>query len=151
MANSRADTLFVTILLVFVLYPTLRASIDGIIVGKKHVNATCDDAAVVQLPVWNFVFAGAGFLMVIGVMIGVVMMQLKHHNAFSAIIAPLYMYQTFTIAWSIVGAVSLFRDSATCEALVPELYGVTLTALVVQWVGLAFSFFVGKREDMYKG
>ena len=125
----------VTMFCIFLLAPTLAVSIAGFVIGGRHLDATCDDTAVMQLSTWLFVYGGVGLGMVVCIIIALIMLIMGAAWAFVVLIATLIPCQLFMLAWNIVGAVSLFKDSGACQTQAYDLWAMTLAVLIIQWIG----------------
>jgi hypothetical protein len=74
---------------------------------------------------------------------------LINESATASVLSIVYLVVLglFNLAWNIVGAVSLFRDSATCQSLSYSLWAMVLAVLIVQWVGMVATCCSKSRND----
>jgi hypothetical protein len=61
----------------------------------------------------------------------------------------LSLFSAFNVAWNIVGAVSLFRDSTGCKN--EPIWSMTLACLILQWVGIALAWYTAHDSPLGKG
>jgi len=124
----------------------LAMSIASIVIGAEHQNAPCSDKALVPLSTWLFVYGGVTLGLVVGAIVAVIMLLLDHPSGMVVWIIGLVLGSLFMLAWNIVGAVSLFRDSHTCLDQEYPLWAMTLAVLIVQWIGFVLSCCSGGRS-----
>lgn len=128
------------------LLPVLAIALTSIIIGATHAGATCDDHSLVPLSTWLIVYGSVSiafaFLMVIAILL------LFSGNLFLAGMLTIvgFLFIMFNIAWNIIGAVSLFRDSMSCMGEDGALWIMTLVVLILQWIGFLGALTSRSRE-----
>jgi hypothetical protein len=130
-----------------ILLPALALSIASFIIAAQNKDVTCDridgdssgSEVFMQLSVWLNVYGGVSLGM-IGLLVIAIALLLCGTGAGVAIyITMLILYQLFTFAWNIIGAVILFRDSMNCLKEAQSIWIMVLCVLIVQWLGFLHS------------
>lgn len=126
-------------LTMFMLSVSLAMSIASYIVAYSNMNLTCDDSTVVKLTTWLIVYASVNLVFIFIELFAT--MAVCYGKLCTALIfkIPLAFNGLFTLAWNIVGAVVLFRDSMNCLDKGTSLWAMTLTVLIYQWLNICVS------------
>lgn len=117
--------------------PTLAFSIASFVIAGQNENIVCDEHAVVTLSAWLQVNAGTGvgclFFMTLFLVFGITCESVV---AWVSLVVLLVLNWFFMIAWNIVGAVSLFRDSMECNQQANAIFVMVIIALSFQWFSI---------------
>lgn len=139
-----------TCLVIVFILPQTGLSIADFVIGAQHKDATCDVGAVVSLSTWLFITGSIGLAFVIVLVITfiiVVVLGFTKPELLPFPLVPLVIliivFSLFNLAWNIVGAVALFRDSMECLNSTKSLWGLTLANLILQWLSIAYTVFGG--------
>jgi hypothetical protein len=124
--------------------------IASYIVAFQNYHSECTEDALIPLPIWLIVQGSVDFAYAIIACCSLFCM-FKYRNNSNAIIGVTAIMLgvsvvgvLWTIAWNIVGGVSLFRDSMSClhgsasEQNHP-IWAMTLAVLIWQWLSLLFN------------
>ena len=142
----------VAVIAIFQLAAPLAFSIASLVIGSQNMNTTCDHSATsfLSLSTWLIVYGSLTLVFVVMAAVSISLLITGHASffityAFTAILGGLFMF-----AWNIVGAVSLFRDSPTCQSLAYSMWAMTLAVLIFQWVGMFVSCFTSTKSKEHK-
>lgn len=120
--------------------PPVAVSIASLVIASEHRHESCDDGAVMSLSVWLIVYGSVTlaitFFSLILVGLGILM---ESKGAFLVIFITTILSSLWIIAWNIVGAVSLFRDSMDCLDDAKPVWIMTLVVLILQWLSLIYN------------
>lgn len=131
-----------------VIIPSLAFGIASYVIGFQNWEyPVCTHDALIPLPIWLIAFGSVEFFSLILTSIFLLISLCsggEGGSAASIILLVLYSipYMMWCIAWSIVGGVSLFRDSMSClnsdnpHIQNTDLWAMTLAALIWQWLGI---------------
>lgn len=117
-----------------VILPIIAAAVSAIVIGAKHQDTTCDENALIPLHTWLFVYGGAALATIPILIALVIFLATEHFKPMLGMIAVIIATQLFMLAWNIVGAISLFRDSMDCKDEAQPLWVMTLIVLILQWL-----------------
>jgi len=148
---------FILSLTFIALIPNLGISIASFIVAGQNVNTTCD-GSFMPLPTWLFVNAAvemalcAVIVMIIVILI-VLIFKVDDEQTLAvsvgsiafAYVFVILLFTFFLVAWNIVGAVALFRDSMPCLHNSP-VWPMTLASLIFQWLSLLGNWFSNRKS-----
>lgn len=133
----------VCMLIIFIL-PQVGISVADFIIGAQNKDATCDDGALVKLSTWLFVNGAIGLffaLMMVVMFVIIIAVAITNPKFIVAPLVPLIImilvFSSFSLAWNIVGAVALFRDSTECLNKTTPLWAMVLANLILQWLAMA--------------
>ena len=140
-----ASGVLIGLILSFYVAIPLAFSIASIVIGSQNLDATCDDASFIPLSTWLFAYGGVQLFFVVTGIIAVVLLIMDHASAFILWVVGLILASLFMLAWNIVGAVALFRDSPSCMDNSYSLWAMTLAVLIIQWISLFVSCCTGTR------
>ena len=124
------------LVLLFLVCVSATFSIVSIVIGAQNLNSTCDASSFIRLSIWLIVYGSVNLIVLAGFL------------APNGRVISVLIYVTdiiWNLAWNIVGAVALFRDSALCQSESQTLWGMTLAVLIWQWLHFAVICF-GKKE-----
>lgn len=132
--------------------------IASIVIGIQTKGSECDDESIINLSTWLIVY-GIVTLTIIGcvvVMLGIslccgcVGVMTESACPFGCVVSGniliilLVIANTlWTIAWNIVGAISLFDHSMDCLNDVMKLWIMTLIVLIFQWISIIQTCCIG--------
>jgi hypothetical protein len=137
-----------TLLTILVLTISLAFSIASYVVAFTNQNAVCSENSLIPLATWLIVYASVEIASIVCVSIIMLLSYLCIHREniiinINLMLSPVgVMCVLWLIAWNIVGAVSLFRDSMGClyddnnNNNNTSLWGMTLAVLIWQWLHL---------------
>lgn len=117
--------------------PALAISIASFVLAGLNRHIECDNKSFISLSNWLIVF-GCVLLGMFIVGLGCTILALVfNHPAFKipALANSLVIF-LWTIAWSIVGAVALFKDSMSCLHRSSPIFIMVAFALSCQWFSL---------------
>lgn len=129
----------IIVLCIFGVGVALAFSIAAIVIGSQYMNVLCDINSFIRLSTWLIVYGSVnlfGAFCALGVVL-----TLVAENGYAMVgnIVYLIVLGLFNLAWNIVGAVALFRDSMSCQTYSYSLWAMTLAILIVQWIGMLTS------------
>ncbi len=117
--------------------PTLGLAIAQFVIAGQNTDIDCDDGAVVALSTWLYACAAVSLASSFSVLCLLGFMLSGHIKSaaslFCCIICPSGF---FLLAWNIVGAVALFRDSEDCMKEAESIWIMVLVVLCFQWAGM---------------
>jgi hypothetical protein len=126
----------------------LAIGIASLVISVRNVS-DCGTDAVLTVRQWLFgtgiayttigASMGIGGLLLILTVVGIIPLLII------LIFAP-----GFTVAWSVVGAVSLWRDGLDCETLNPEIWNMGMAAAIVSLImciPILFGYRYAKDDD----
>lgn len=128
--------IFVCIVVTFIIIPGVALSIASLIVAVNNQDATCDDNSFISLSTWLIVFASVNFGILFAIVIAGVACISSKGAGIAIYIITIIVSTLWTIAWNIVGAVALFRDSMDCLDQTSSIWGMTLAVLILQWISI---------------
>jgi hypothetical protein len=138
-------------ILSLVFIPLIAFSTASYVVAFQNLDQECDNSKVLSLTTWLIVYASVNF----GQMILITLFAFICHitssiSFFVGSYATLSMFVgLFNLAWNIVGAVVLFRDSMDCLDDATSLWAMTLAVLIFQWIDMCCSPSSNKRIKAY--
>ena len=137
-----ADTVislpFIIINVVTLLAPAIALGIAALVIADQNQDITCD-GTMMPLPMWLNVFGGTGLGLCGFLILALLLLTCGTPVGMYAYVGIAVLYQLFMIAWNVVGAVALFRDSSDCQEAVHPIWAMTLSVLIIQWIGFCFS------------
>ena len=124
--------------------PSLGFGIASFVIAGQNQNLPCDHSFI-YLTTWLITNAAVnlGTILLIIIMI-VLFLKLKIIFFGIVTLCLLWLNILFLIAWSIVGAILLFRDGMDCQEQGSALWIMTLIALILDWLTIINSF-IGTR------
>lgn len=131
---EKPNPVAIGISLVFNLIPAVCLVIASFVVANQNLGSECD-GTMMPLPIWLNVYACIGTLAVITLAGALILLLLDHTWVlipFFVIYLTLFLLE---IIWNIIGAVALFRDSLSCRTEGYPLWAMTLSVLILQWIG----------------
>lgn len=137
MAMSKTIAGFFICVIITCILPTVAVSIASFVIARENSAITCDANALVRLPTWLNV-NGAVTLGCCIIAVGLYIVAITFRSALFAFL----MYTVsglnwgFMIAWNIVGAISLFRDSMACKDTNRPIFIMVVISLAFQWLAI---------------
>jgi len=141
-----AKTVLIGSLLVCVLLPAFALAIASLVIASENKNLTCD-GDMMPLPTWLNVYGGTSLGMCVLLIVSILLLIREHVSAMMTYIVVLIFYQLFSLAWNVVGAVALFRDSSDCKDQASSIWVMTLVVLIFQWIGFLQTCCARKSDD----
>ena len=142
----------VALIAIFQLAAPLAFSIASLVIGSQNMGTTCDHSATsfLSLSTWLIVYGSLTLVFVVMTAVAITLLITGSAGFFvtygvTAILGGLFMF-----AWNIVGAVSLFRDSPTCQTFAYSMWAMTLAVLIFQWVGMVISCVTSTKSKEHK-
>lgn len=129
---------FIILSVVTLLAPAIALGIAALVIADQNPDITCD-GTMMPLPLWLNVFGGTALGLSGFLVLALVLLTCGTAIGLYAYIGIAVLYQLFMIAWNVVGAVALFRDSSDCQEAVHPIWAMTISVLIIQWVGFLFS------------
>jgi len=123
----------------FVLFPAFAVHIASIVIGFQNMDAACEHGALVEPSIWLVVngILGLVTLVILLIMFGALVSGCDDSGVCTiCTVCFVALNFLFMIAWNIVGAVSLFRDSMSCITEAKPLFTMSIVVLVFQWLGI---------------
>ena len=115
----------------------LAIPIASFVIAAQNWNSTCDILAIVRLPVWLVVNGVITAVIGLTLWISVGFLILFKNPVFMIIsIVSVVLSFLFIIPWNVIGAISLFRDSMSCQVNANSLFAMTIAALAIQWYSI---------------
>jgi hypothetical protein len=148
MAGAQGAVLVAVILIsIFGIGVSLAFSIASIVIGSQYMNSLCDMHTFIRLSTWLIVYGSVNLVGVLCATTVVIFLVTEHYLALGFNIGYLVLLGLFNLAWNIVGAVALFRDSMSCQSNSYSIWAMTLAVLIIQWIGMLVSCFKIRRPD----
>lgn len=126
----------------------LALPITELVIGAKYLESNeCANARVVAPAMWLFVSGIVSITLVVTSIGTLVRMMIKESGRETAVILYLVLrvlWGMFSVAWSIVGAVSIWRDNTHCHP--HELKNMMWVSVIFHLVGAAAMVF-GSTDD----
>ena len=119
-----------------VFIPGLALGIASLVIAAQNPDITCD-GTMIPLPTWLNVYGGTALGMCGVLAIAIALLTCGVPIGMYTYAGIGIFHHIFMIAWNVVGAVSLFRDSTDCKDAVYSIWAMTLAVLIVQWIGFA--------------
>ncbi len=123
--------------------PQVGISVADFVIGAQNKDATCDAGALVRLSTWLFINGAIGLffaiMLVIMFIVIIVVMFVKPELVIAPavpLIIMIVVFSCFNLAWNIIGAVALFRDSMECLDQTKPIWAMTLASLILQWLSM---------------
>ncbi len=116
--------------------------VPSIVIGFRYNDVSLQQCGYSSLPplwVWVQVY-GIAALCFGAVLVLAILVINKFKPAF---VVCALVSGCFNVAWNIVGAVALFRDGMDCQTLAYPLWAMALACLIVTWVNMFVSAFIG--------
>lgn len=135
------------VLLLLILAPLLAFAIVALVLGKVHSDTTCDLDAVISLSGWLVVYGATGIAFVGAFVMLAGTFYITNGISLILLFGFLFLYNLFSIAWNIIGAVALFRDGMDCRDENSVLWNMTLAVLILQWIGFVLACFTTRSGD----
>ncbi len=146
MADGSA-LLAIILISIFGIGISLAFSIASIVIGTQYMASTCDLNSFIRLSTWLIVYGSVNLFGVVCAALVVYMLATEHYATMAVNIGYLIVLGLFGLAWNIVGAVALFRDSMSCQSAAYSLWAMTLAVLIIQWIGMLVSCCSRQRND----
>lgn len=160
MYGTIAGLIFTMMVIGFI--PNFAMSVASFVIAGQSTNITCD-GSMMPLPIWlnvnaavTMAFCTIIIIFIIALLVSVfkLMENDSDDEMVVGIIASfmLIFYVTiviftfFLLAWNIVGAVSLFRDSMDCLNQAKPLWAMVLACLIFQWISMFTNWCSGKSK-----
>lgn len=124
---------------VILLAPTIALGIAALVISSQHPDIICD-GSMISLPLWLNVFGGVAIGIAIFLVLALVLYASGYDFGIRAYLGITMLYQCFMIAWNVTGTVALFRDSSECQKAVYPIWVMTLSVLIIQWIGFCLSW-----------
>lgn len=135
MKISNCSILICIIFTVFL--PEFCVSIASFIIAAQNSHTTCDDQSVILLSTWLNINGFVGICFVVCTLVlGVFAVSSEEPMIMCPLVIIIILFSLFNIAWNIVGAVALFRDSMACQTVAHPLWAMTLASLILQWISI---------------
>lgn len=135
---------FVVFSVVTLLAPAVALGIASLVIADQNPDINCD-GSMMPLPLWLNVFGGISLGMCGFLIVALLLLICGTRVGFYAYLGIGVLYQLFMVAWNVVGAVALFRDSSDCQEAVHPIWAMTLSVLIIQWIGFFFSCCCSRR------
>lgn len=131
-------SLLIVTIVIFQVVSPLALSIAGIVIGSQNMMTTCDHMPgyFMSLSTWLIVFGSVTLGFVVMAVLALALLISGHPSFFILYLISSILGGLFMLAWNIIGAVALFRDSPSCQSLSYSLWAMTLAVLIFQWVGM---------------
>ena len=120
----------------------LAFSIASVVIGAQNMATTCDHmvpSAFMSLSTWLIVYGSVSLAFVVLALLSIVLLVVQSDAFYGVYLGTNIPGGLFMLAWNIVGAVALFRDSAACQTLTYPIWAMTLAVLIFQWVGMVIT------------
>lgn len=143
---GKGSVAVIGVALLCVVVPAIALSIASFVIAADNKDTTCD-GSMMPLPTWLNVYGGVSLSMVILLIVSLVMLFMEHASAMIGYIVLTILYQLFTLAWNVTGAVALFRDSMDCKEEAKSLWVMTLIVLIFQWLGFIQACCTRRSDD----
>ena len=140
---------FIICFLVQIIILSTGVPIASFVIASHHKDASCGQNGIVSLPTWLIVNGAVvlGFGVVnTGVLLGA---YLKESIKLGFVWMGIIIVQSLFIIlpWNIIGAISLFRDSASCRyGSAHAMWAITLASLIFQWIGMCSTLCVNRSR-----
>jgi hypothetical protein len=136
--------------------PNFGISVASFVIAGQSTNVTCDGT---MMPLTTWLYVNAAVTMTFATVVIIIMMLLiiflfkLDGDALIETVASITLFfffgtlcfTLFLLAWNIVGAVALFRDSSACLNANKPLWAMTLAALIFQWISMVTNWCSGKK------
>ena len=116
--------------------------IPGLVIGSINFNDSCGNSYI-PLSRWLIITGsiGSATCIISFVLFGFIVWNYDNDTVVLSLgcfkITFLILQSLFFIAWSIVGALSLFQDGMKCQNSNSVLWGTTLANLIMMWLSIA--------------
>ena len=131
--------------------PQIVMAVISFIYAAIFKTSWCDDHSFMALPTWLFVNGSVALIGVICIIIcAIVMIWTMHPASAAPFVGIIILFSCFNLAWNIIGAVALFRDSMDCLHAAKPLWIVVLVNLILQWIAIAQACFGGGSSKAAK-
>ena len=137
----------VVLICIFGIGAPLAVSIASVVIGSEFMDSWCDVNSFIRLSTWLLVYGSVNLLGCFCAAAVVVTLVTEHPWASVGNILYLVLLGLFNLAWNIVGAVALFRDSMSCQSYSYSLWAMTLAVLIIQWVSMVAQLCSKKNND----
>ena len=142
--------MFAFFIIIYVI-PTIALSIASFIIAADNWDTTCDEDAIVSLHTWLIVTGTIGtgisllcmFFNTLYLLLLIFKIKLIFYSTIIIILpycAILLLSSIFLIAWNIIGAVALFRDSYECKETAHSIFVMVAIVLAFQWFSMLYHF-----------
>jgi hypothetical protein len=136
------NRIFAICTICFLIAAIISSSIASIIVGSE-ATSDCSSHAVMPLPKWLIIYGVFNFIALASILIAsAIMWKLRVHESRENWGVMFVGFSLLTSLWSLVGAMSLFRDASACYDEDHAIWSMTLHMLIFQWTLLPLSFVV---------
>lgn len=125
---------------------SLAFSIASLVIGTQYMTSLCDVNSFIRLSTWLIVYGSVNLAAVCCAILVVIMLAIEHDSTIIVNYSYTIGFGLFGLAWNIVGAVALFRDSAGCQTAAYSMWAMTLAVLIIQWIGMFVSCCSVRRE-----
>lgn len=152
--------IFLGLVIVINIIPNLGISIASFVIAGQSTNITCDGTMMPLTP-WLYVNAAiimsyivTTLLLLTFAVILCFTIDKKHIDIVVNTTRKIQftmtaLYTLFSLAWNIVGAVALFRDSYACLKHAHSLWAMVLANLVFQWVFMIMNWCSNHDDKKY--
>jgi hypothetical protein len=137
----------VAICALFAIAAVVALPVAEIVIGNKYIDDTrCSNARLIKPAGW-LVVSGSVALTFIGTIIIMAARQiiLNDRNSIIHLFTLQLLNNMFSIAWCIIGAVSLWRDNLQCEP--NEMHDMMWAAVIIHLILVALSLLTTKKSD----
>lgn len=135
MVSNLGLKVVIIIYTITVLIPALGLGIASFVIAEDNKYATCDKSFM-DLSVWLNVNGALNIVFSIIILLLLILTFRAILAGVIGLVVLYYIHLFFTVAWNIVGAIILFRDSMSCLDQTPALWIMTLICLIFQWISI---------------
>ncbi len=118
--------------------------VPALVIGVRYSDPAVQTCGFTSTPpLWTWLIVYGSTVLCFAVVSSAALLLVNRWKAIFAVVS--LVTGCFNLAWNIVGAVALFRDSPFCNELVYPLWAMTLACLIITWISMFFSCFAGYR------
>jgi hypothetical protein len=125
----------IIIVSIIVLGLVIALPIASYVIASEHRNEPCYANSLMPLDTWLYVNASVELASIGLIVVFYVLLIVTKNQMWAIPLVILVILNTcYLIAWNVIGAVSLFRDSSACRQAVKPIWVMMLVSLIFQWI-----------------